>query len=311
MQYYDQREKTLKRIIKIAIIIVVIILCITGICLLINLNINEQNALSISEQKEQQRVLTLRPLYEEKSKLERQLSNITFRRSHALERSTVFILLLTDCSETLVHKFSTMLQPNDCPAVICISDSSYPGAEGCISVKEAKELVERRWEFMIDISSDADRLTDLLQSYALTKPVAIYNPNKETDNENISHDLPHVNYGNQNDKTLFNAVYGMQDEDFTYAGNTALANKTSIIMTVGTVLPREIYNKELLQRILSFVVSKELQICTYSENTALHAQYIQQQQKVVDETEEEYQSLSEALKNIEVQIEKIEKDLLK
>lgn len=314
MQYYDQRHETLKRIIKTIAIILTVILCIAGINFLVSLKKSEQTQISLSEQQEQQHMLILRPLYEKKSKLESQLADITNQRNHAVKRSTVFIFLLTDCSETLVQEFSTILQPYDCPAVICISDTSYPGAEGCISVEEAKELVERRWEFMIDGSSDVDRLNDFLQSYGLTKPVAIYNPNNQTDNKNINHALPQVYYGNQSDSALFNAVYGMQEELFISAANAAIENRTSIVMTAGTVLPRETYHKEPLQEILALSEitrsDVDLRICTYSENVALQSEYNMQQQKVFDETEAEYQSISESLRDIEAQIEKIEIELL-
>lgn len=310
MQYYDQREKALKRRIKTVVIILIIILCVAGIYFLINLNKSEQNMLSLSEQQEQQRMLALRPLYEEKAKLENQLSDITYQRNHAVDRSPVIIPLLTDCSGVFVREVSNILEQYDYPAIICISDMYYPGAKGCISIEEAKELVTRRWEFMIDISSDIDRLTELLLASELTEPVAIYCSNKDEYDESISFDLPLVYYGNQSDKSLFNAVYGLQTEELLYALDTVLSNKQAVIMTGGTVLPREIYDKTWLLDILSFGeyygASYNLQICTYSENAALQTEYKQQQQKVIDETEAEYQSIFESLKDIEGQIKKIE-----
>lgn len=315
MQYYDQREKKLKRTIKTIIIILVTILCITGIFFLINLQKNEQSDLSLSEQQEQQRMLALRPLYEEKNKLEKQLSDISNRRSHAVNRSPVVIPLLTDCSENLVREVSSILQQYDYPAVICISDTYYPGAKGCISVEEAKELVTRRWEFMIDISSDVNKLTELLLSSGLTKPVAIYCANKDENSNNVTFDLPLVYYGNQSDKSLFDAVYGMQADELYYAAETAIYNSKAIIMTAGTVLPREMYDKIYMSAILAFKenlgTGQNVQICTYSENAALQAQYDMQQQKVIDETESEYQAISGTLAKIEVQIEEIETGLLK
>lgn len=315
MQYYDQREKTLKRIIKTIIIILVTILCIAGIFFLVNMNKNEQNTLSISEQQEQQRMLALRPLYEEKSKLESQLSDITYKRSHTVDRSPVIIPLFTDCSEGLIREASSIFEQYDYPAVICINDTSYPGAEGSISVEEAQELVKRRWEFMIDISSNVDKLTDLLLSSGLTKPVAIYSPDKNMIEENMNLDLPLVYYGNQSDKTLFESVCGIQSEELIIAAEITIMDKKAFIMTGGTVLPREMYDKARLLDVLSFKefigANLDIRICTYSENATLQGQYIQQQQKVIDETEAEYQSILDSLDKIENQIKEIETDLLK
>ena len=307
MQYYDQRQKALKRIFKIVAIILTAILCITGIYFLISLNKSDQEKQTLYEQQEQERMLALRPLYEEKTKIENQLSDITYQRNHAVTRSTVFIPLLTDCSAGFLREVAGILQQYDYPAVICISDAYYPGAEGCISVDEAKELTNCRWEFMVDISSDVDKLTTLLLSSGLTKPVAIYSPDK---NKNTSIDLPLVCYGSQSDRTLFNAVYGMQTDELFFAAEEALSTGKAIIMTGGTVLPREIYDKSLLLDILSYMeymgADSNMKICTYSENVKLQAEYNQQQQKVIDETEAEYQSLSSALDNIEEQIKQIE-----
>ena len=315
MQYYDQREKTLKRIIKTIIIIIVTVLCIAGIYFLINLNKSEQNKLSVSEQQEQQRMLALRPLYEEKRKLEKQLSDITYKRSHAVDRSPIIIPLLTDCSKYLIHEVSSIFQQYEYPAVICISDIYYPGADGCISVDEAKELVKRDWEFMIDISSDIDKLTELLLSSGLTKPVAIYCPNKGEYNENMNLDLPLVCYGSQSDKSLFNAVYGIQADELFYAVEMAVYEKKAVIMTGGSILPREMFDETLISGFLTYSefigASQNVLICTYSENAALQTQYNQQQQKVIDETEAEYQSITEELRNTEAQIRKIETGLLK
>lgn len=314
MQYYDQREKVLKRTIKTIVIILVTILCIIGIYFLISLNKNEQNKLSLSEQQDQQRMLALRPLYEEKAKLENQLSDITYQRNHAVNRSPVIIPLLTDCSITLVREVAKIFQQYDYPAVICISDRYYPGAEGCISVSEAKELVKRRWEFMIDVSSNIENLTRLLLSSGLTKPVAIYNPNKDKNQcEDVNFELPLVYYGDQSDKTLFSGVYGMQSDELLFGAEAAFDNGNAIIMTGGTVLPRETYDKALLLSILSYKeimgAGLNVKICTYSENAILQAQYNQQQQMVIDETESEYQSFTDALSDIEAQIKEIETSL--
>lgn len=311
MQYYDQREKTLKRIIKTIVIFLVTILCIAGILFLVNMIKSEQNTLSISEQQEQQLMVTLRPLYEEKSKLEKQLSDISYKRNHSTARSQVVIPLLTDCSKALVLEFAAMFQPYDYPAIICISDTLYPGAEGCISIKEAKELVNRRWEFILDISSDIDGLTKLLQSSGLTKPVAVYNPSS-INSIDSSLDLPLIYYGNQSSDTLFSGVFGMQTDEFLDALYFGSISQKNVVMTVGTVLPREKYDKALLQDILNSKDTTEngqkSKVCNYSENATLQANYKQQQQKVIDETEAEYQSISEALRNVEEQIEKIETD---
>lgn len=315
MQYYDQREKTLKRIIKTISIILVTILCIVGIFFLINLKKSEQNTISISEQQEQQRMLALRPLYEEKSKLEKQLSDITYKRRHAVDRSPVIIPLLTDCSKYLIHEVSSIFQQYDYPAVICISDTYYPGAEGCISVEEARKLINYRWEFMVDISSNVDKLTELLLSSGLTKPVAIYSPNTDEHNEKTNFDLPVVYYGNQSDKSLFNAVYGIQADELFYAVETAVYDKKAVIMTGGSILPREMYDETLISGFLTYSefigAGQNVLICTYSENAALQTQYNQQQKKVIDETEAEYQSITEELRNTEAQIRKIETGLLK
>ena len=310
MQYYDQRQKALKRIIKIVVIILVTIACIAGIYFLVNLNKSEQDQLALSEQKEQQRMLALRPLYKEKSKLESQLAEITDKRNHAVDRSTIIIPLLTDCTDDFVLDISKILQQYDYPAVICISDTYYPGADGCISVEKAKELVNRRWEFVIDISSDINKLTELLLSAGLTKPVAIYCPNKDEYDKSMDFNLPLVIYGNQSDKSLFEAAYGMQTDELFYTLITALDSKKAVIMTGGTLLPREIYDKTMILDILSYAeymgAESDFQICTYSENAALQAEYSQQQQKVIDETEAEFKSLTDALTNINEQIEKIE-----
>ena len=123
---------------------------------------------------------TMRPLWEEKARLEHEITEQEKVVAEEAPPSPVILLCTEPSADTLVDVYP-IVQDYRYPAALVLWEDDFPGEKGCMTVSDALDLCDNGWELCLGVDAD----TDIAALYArvteagLPAPVAVYNPNND------------------------------------------------------------------------------------------------------------------------------------
>lgn len=121
---------------------------------------------------------TMRPLWTEKAKLEREIEKLEEEQEYLLSGPAVLMLLCAEPNAKVLEDILPMLRQYDYTAALVLTEDQFPGNEGCLTWRETYRLINEDWELCIGINSDTD-IDDLYEKIiddGFPKPVAAYFP---------------------------------------------------------------------------------------------------------------------------------------
>lgn len=136
---------------------------------------DQARAQALSEINEQ-----LEPLRSRKLELEAELAGLKRENEEEMSGMATLSLLVTDLDADLATQIVPALQEADVPAVLVLSQTQFPGDEGCITVEDLQQRLEDGWDYCVawDGSDSFDEwypdMSRRLEDIGLAMPKALY-----------------------------------------------------------------------------------------------------------------------------------------
>lgn len=262
----------------------------------------------------------LRPLWEEKAALERQLYDL--EKAHREEKDTTayICLLVTEPDQRILTDILPSLEKYGYPGVVALSANALPGAANCLSPEQLKQLTDQGWELCLTADADTDIVGFVEKSKALGyEAKAIYFPNddctqvQKTQMQQLG--LPVIRYGREvasgvDEKQMTVQAYGSNENNARSLFNSSVNGATVLALTVGYQNGREKFNVENYGNMLATVAgSVKAEKCRVAGVSAVTQMYMENEQRWL-ELEQEYRSrrseLEAQLNAVILQIREIE-----
>lgn len=202
----------------------------------------------------------LRPLYQEKARLRQDMADL----DEGQKGMGSVVFLFTTLDEIIYTDICPQMENCGFKGVLAVSAESAPGMEGCLSMQQFKELLEKGWECCLVWDDSADReiwvrANDmLLMHLGIEKPEAVYFPSDTYESELDVFLLREgfsaaVHHGEEQRDLV---VTGTEDGiwhlgSMPWNRNGVRANllnaaqeSGNLVLTVGTDTRNSVYNKE-------------------------------------------------------------------
>jgi len=258
-----------------------------------------------------------------KSELERQIETLQKAQDAELGNLGTAVVLCTEPDET-AQKAIAQMDAYGYVGVLAVSDQSFPGDPGCMTVQEVNALTDRGWELCLsaDRETDINALYDRTAEAGLAAPTALYLPDEAgTDAQlaaaaalGISTVVRHssVQEASVQEDTTQNALWSVSAMGSyeTYVKDrflTAVQKSDCIVLTVGDRREREQYLRENFDAMLK-VMQEQVSKATVEVGGLQRAQerrscYIEQ--KSTGSESEEIAARQAELEAINVKIREI------
>ncbi|MBR3290035.1 MAG: hypothetical protein IKI63_04575 [Clostridia bacterium] len=243
----------------------------------------------------------LAPLRQQRDELLNQIEDLNTRlRGGDLFLGSVMMLFVQPNDDILTDTLPT-LQKEEYPCIVCCEPGSFPGDKNCISVEQARELVDLGWEFGLslvpedDVAALCEEMTDLgLPSPTVAYyPLANFNADDPEQEQNllaqgITTVLQYNFVPEDNDahQLQYIAAYGFRERNCKSVLAGTVANSNALAFTIGYNNAYERYEKRpfLSMTSLFFEYAEEnhLMVTTTDVALARRAQF----NAVVDERKE-------------------------
>ena len=266
----------------------------------------------------------MRPLWEEKARLERE---ITEQEKVVAEQDPLspVILLCTEPNEKLLSDVYPITCQYGYPAAIVISEDAFPGDADCLTENDVVFLLDQGWELCLGADADTDlaalyqRVTDA----GLPLPVAVYysagDETKAQKEQALVLGIQTVIfYGRKTavsgaEGLWYLSAYGSYEDDAKTVFQTKAHNVMPQALTVGYSNSRERFSSEnysnMLKTISSYEKSEDVIVMSIQD---AHGMYFDEQSGASGELETEAQrhlrELKEELDAVNEKIWNTEKD---
>lgn len=248
--------------------------------------------------------------------LEKQIKQLEKNYQEKTEPKATTHLLFTDLNEGVYTKCYPLMAKKGYTGTLAVSSKQLPGAEGCISEKQYKELIENGWDVCVqwEKSTNVNRwwnnLQKEMQKLDMNPEGVIYFP-KGTYSTNLDTRLAQMGFkiviSEKEDKE--SPLQKQYEEGIWHIGamgnmttqpkkwlKEAVAQDANIIFLVSFQVEHQRYDEASFPRMLSafedFVVTKELMVCN-AQDAREH--YRVCQKGISPEIEVEYQEAKEEL----------------
>lgn len=211
---------------------------------------------------------TIRPLWNEKERLEREIAEQEKVVAEEAPPSPV-ILLCTQPSGKILSDVYPIADQYGYSAGIVISENAFPGDTGCLTESDVVYLLDQGWELCLGANADTD-LAALHQRVAeagLPSPVAVYYPANDATKAQEEQALALgietlIRYGKNtaegNTEGLwYLSAYGSSENDAKSVFQTMVRNALPLALTVGYSSSREQFSSENYSNMLRTVSSYE------------------------------------------------------
>ena len=122
----------------------------------------------------------LLPVREEQDKLEKELENLQEEYGKQILGKGSVVILFTGMEEGIYTDIYPIMKEYGYTGVLTLSERRFPGEEGCMSLKQVKELLEAGWTTCIQWEKDKTdekwltNLTDRMKESGISKTEVIY-----------------------------------------------------------------------------------------------------------------------------------------
>ena len=272
----------------------------------------------------------LMPLRVEKNRLVQSLDRLESGYGKLLQGMGTAEILFTDLDERIYKEIYPAMEEYGFTGLLAVSETHYPGGDGCMERKQFEELVEAGWEWCIcwqrgdsieNIEKIRERMSDFKTSFssALYFEKDIYT--KDYDNmltglgyRTIIHhgeeSLPLV-IDYEEDTVWHLGAVGLQGEQPRFKLEDAVALAGNIVFTVGFHRPEEMYREStflsMLEYLEDYVNRKEMMVLKLEQARGYFEQLAGGRESLSKLLEEQRQKLNGDIESIEKKMDKIQK----
>ena len=195
----------------------------------------------------------LSPLISEKNSLENEIEAVTAKRDgRGLGMASVVFLFAEPSPRIFTDGAYDMLTSYGYASIVAVSDGSFPGDEGCMTVEEMKMLVGRGWEIAVSADADTDisALCERLADAGLPSPVTAYYPfggygenaAAKLADAGISSAILYMSDTEQDDSGIWTmAAFGSYENNVKKYYDSAIDQSDCLVLVTGFVNSREMF----------------------------------------------------------------------
>lgn len=272
----------------------------------------------------------LRPLRVEEQSIQEELVEAERTYLKAKEGFGTISIIFTELDELVYTEIYTMMREYGFPGMLMLSETQFPGMEGCISLEQFNELIQGGWTTCIQWRADTDpevwlpALQEKMEAAGIAQSRVMYFP-EGTYSSNLDEQLTAMGFQIavihcEEDRPLVLSAeessiwhpgaMGFQGNAPKYWMREAVENRGNLIYTVGFERQDEIYDSGIFASMLSSFQSNTEQgvlgVMGAEEARVCH----NQMQGDGGELEESYQAkkagLEEKLETVKKEMEEIE-----
>lgn len=175
-----------------------------------------------------------------------------------LQMASVLILYVQP-NDVLIEDSLPIVEEYDFPCLVCCEAGSFPGDPNCITAAQARELIDRGWEFGLSLvpADDVELLCGEMTRRGLPSPAFAYYPlsnfnadDPEAEQVLLSHGIETVLQYNfmpeDNDEHKLNyiAAYGFRERNCKSVLAETVANSNTLAFTIGYNNAYERYDRQ-------------------------------------------------------------------
>lgn len=296
------------------IVYVLIFLCAGA---LIVLMVGDKLAADEAAAREQRWQEARQPLIARRSAIKEELLALD-RAEAALTHSSAVVLLFTEPDGRVWTEAAPMLAEAGYPAMIAVSDAAFFGDAGCMTAAQAQELVERGWGLCLSVAPETDMaaLQARVLAAGLPAPQAVYFPAGDSTPEAAAQAEALgigvvINYGVSLPKATAPGMWyipavGALDDNLSAGFEQAVAQRTTLVMTEGWSLPRELFTADDMRISLatldSSVAVDGLRVGTVQEIAASRGQVEAERAALAQANAARRQELTQELEAVDAQL---------
>lgn len=227
----------------------------------------------------------LRPLWERKASLESQLYDLDKAHREEKDTTTYIVLLATEPDARVMTDILPMVEGKEYTGVVALGEDSMPGAKGCLTADQLKQLVKKGWEICLraDANTGIVALNDQVKALGFT-PTAVYFPDddctelQKTQMQQLGMGAM-VCYGRSvptevEGSLLRFCAYGSNEKNARTVFDSAVSKATVLALTVGYENGREKFDSEnfgnMLATIAKAVKSEKSKVAGIGDVTKLY-----------------------------------------
>ena len=268
----------------------------------------------------------LAPLNVQKRELENQIAEFDAQVSQKIEKKGTVVVLFTEAKKEVYTQAYPIMKKYGYPGVIAISNTQFPGEEGCMSVSQFQKLLKAGWSYVIRWEDDSDienwhaQLEKKLKTLKLQKSNVMYFTSgtyrKETDAQLVKLGYQMVAHHGEEGlsvipKTIgeplwYPGVYGMRGNSPRAQLEETIERSSNIVYGVGFTKADEKFEASTFDSMLGWFRSYESEKQLTVTDFAGALKYQQKLAKQVNKSESEQRV---ERKKLESQIEEIERQI--
>lgn len=252
---------------RLAIVLSVVLAGVLGI-LLLNEYQEEQAKVAQYEAREKE----VRPLNVELGKLTPELQTLEREYTATREGIATTSVIFTDMDERIYTECYPLMKKRDYPGILAVSETMFPGTEGCMSVEHFQELIDAGWSICMvwdeekPLESRLPALTALLEEMGMEPGNVMYFPNgtysEEYDEELQNYGFTVAVHHGEDERQLVTSEdedgiwhpgsVGLQGKEPKTRMKEAIAHKAHLIHVVGFHLDEELYQRRMFQSMMDY-----------------------------------------------------------
>ncbi|MBQ8201326.1 MAG: hypothetical protein IJZ74_06130 [Clostridia bacterium] len=260
-----------------------------------------------------------RPYLAEMTEINTELAMLEREEKMAFAHTATAHILFAEPDSRILAEAVPLMAEYGYTGVVAVSETFFPGGDGCLTAEELNGLTAQGWEVVACITADTDvsNLVQRMNAAGIAAPCAAYFPDgsctKQTETLIQSLGIPVIiQYGRGglvdggSSDGWYPVACGTMDSEIDNAFSAALSGKTALVLTEGWQNSRETFSQNDFRTNLD--VFKEYEKAGQIAVTTIGSAY-QRYLQVEESCAAEYQSWQTKRESLETRLREIEQKL--
>ncbi len=212
----------------------------------------------------------LLPVREEQERLEKELEDLASEYGRQVQGKGSVVILLTGMDSGIYTEIYPIMKEYGYVGVLTLSEKQFPGAEGCMSLKQMKELLEAGWTTCIQWKKDEPdekwlkKITDRAKENGIPETKVMYferdaySSSLDSKLQNLGYTVA-VHHGEEKLSLVVShpeegiwhpGAVGMKGASPRYKLEDAVASGGNIVFTVGYEVSEELFDADTFRAML-------------------------------------------------------------
>ena len=270
----------------------------------------------------------LRPLELERHRLQQELDDVKAEYNQNTQGTGSLVLLFTNLDEQIYTEIYPMMEAYGYAGVMTLSEDCFPGAEGCMSREQFRELIDAGWECCLRWGEEETNgwvaaCGRLAREAGIARPKAVYFPADTYDSEKndflIKKEFLTAVYHGEGEVSLISygiggdiwnpGAMGWEQKGASKLLDEIVEKKGNLIFTIGTDFSEEEYEKDsfiaMLEKTDVYRKVDDLKVMTLTEAREYRQGLDEGREGLTETYNEQRADLEAQLEELEQKIDEI------